>query len=75
MFETNSLQLWLNFKSKITPLLDKMITGNGLSDYTIRKEKTSKKATLKVVITLYAIEAVENFDITVEISDSVVEVS
>lgn len=75
MFETDSMQLWLDFKSKVTPLLDKMVSGNGLTDYSIKRVKSNMKATLKVVVTLYCIEAIENFDITLNITDSTVEVA
>lgn len=71
-FEQNSDVLWINFKAEITPLLDKMVSGNGLSDYEIRRQATTKKATVKAVIRLYAIEAVEDWDITVELADSTV---
>ena len=75
MFETDSTQLWLDFKSKVTPLLDKMVTGNGLSAYNIKRVDTNRAATVKITITLYCIEAVENFDVTLNITDSVVELS
>jgi len=75
MFETDSMQLWLDFKSKVTPLLDKMVSGNGLTDYSIKRVKSNMKATLKVVVTLYCVEAIENFDITLNITDSTVEVA
>lgn len=71
-FEQNSDVLWINFKAEITPLLDKMVSGNGLSDYEIRRQSTTKKATVKAVIRLYAIEAVEDWDITIELADSTV---
>ncbi|WP_300924720.1 hypothetical protein [uncultured Clostridium sp.] len=69
-FELNSDILWLNFKSAITPLLDQMVSGNGLSNYKITKVATTKKATVACKIRLYAIEAVEDWDITVELADS-----
>lgn len=75
MFETDSMQLWLDFKSKVTPLLDKMVSGNGLTDYSIKRVKSNMRATLKVVVTLYCVEAIENFDITLNITDSTVEVA
>lgn len=75
MFETDSMQLWLDFKSEVTPLLDKMVSGNGLTDYSIKRVKSNTKATLKVVVTLYCVEAIENFDITLNITDSTVEVA
>ena len=75
MFETDSAQLWLDFKAKVTPLLDKMVTGNGLSRYEIKRVATDKRATIKIVITLYCLEAVENFDVTLNITNNVVELA
>ncbi len=69
-FELNNDILWLNFKAKIEPTLDKMLSGNGLSGYKIIKVATDKKATIKAIIRLYPIEAVEDFDITIELADS-----
>lgn len=69
-FEQNSDILWINFKAGITPLLDQMVNGNGLRDYEIKRKKSDVKGQLKATIRLYAIEAVEDFDITIELSDA-----
>jgi len=69
-FEQNSDILWINFKAGIVPTLDQMKTGGGLRDYEIKRTKADKKAQLKATIRLYAIEAVEDFDITIELADS-----
>ena len=69
-FELNSDVTWLNFKAKIEPTLDKMTTGNGINGYKIIRAKTDKKATIKAIIRIYPIEAVEDFDITIELADS-----
>ena len=74
-FEKNSDILWINFKSKIIPTLDQMVSGLGLSGYEIKKQKTNKKATVKAVIRLYAIEPVEDWDITIELADSSTEIA
>lgn len=74
-FEQNSDVLWINFKSKIVPTLEGMKSGNGLNDYKIERLATDKKATVKAKITLYVVEAVEDWDITIELSDSTVLVS
>lgn len=73
-FELNDNVLWLNFKAAIEPTLDQMVSGNGLSSYKITKLVTTKKATIACKITLYAIEAVEDWDITVELADNYVSV-
>ena len=69
-FELNNDVTWLKFKSKIEPTLDKMTTGNGINGYKIIRAKTDKKATIKAIIRIYPIEAVEDFDITIELADS-----
>lgn len=73
-FELNDNILWLNFKSEIEPTLDKMVSGNGLSGYKLIRKTSKKKATIEAVIKLYAIEAVESWDITIELSDSYVAI-
>jgi phage tail sheath protein FI len=74
MFEQNSDVLWVNFLSKVTPLLDKLMSGQGLSDYKIIKNPTNEKAKLKATIKLFPIYAVEEFEITIELSDEDVSV-
>lgn len=73
-FELNSETLWLNFKAEIEPTLDQMKSGNGLSNYKIVKVATTKKATLACIIKLYAIEAVEDWDIEVQLTDSTIDI-
>lgn len=73
-YEQNNDILWIKFKNKITPLLDNMINGNGISAYEIKRQSTTKKATVKAVVRLYAIEPVEDWDITIELADSTTEI-
>ena len=70
-FEPNSDALWYNFKSVITPLLDEMKSNQGIKGYQIIKLKTNKKALLVAKIKIVPIEAVEDFDLTVELADSI----
>jgi hypothetical protein len=70
-FEPNSDTLWINFKGAITPLLEEMRTNQGIRGYKVVKETTDQKATLKAVVKIIPIEAVEDFDLTVELSDSI----
>ena len=80
MFEQNSDVLWVNFCSMITPLLDQLMSGQGLSNYKIIKEKLARngqklpKAMLRATIKLWPIYAVEEFEITVELLDEDVSV-
>lgn len=69
-FEQNSNMLWLNFRAAIEPTLDKIVSDNGLADYKIIKLTTTKRATIACKIRLVAIEAVEDWDITIELADS-----
>ncbi len=70
-FEPNSDALWFNFKGAITPLLDEMKANQGIRGYQIIKLRTNKKALLVAKIKIVPIEAVEDFDLTVELSDSI----
>lgn len=70
-FEPNSDVLWTNFKSDIKPLLEEMKSGQGIRGYDIVKVETDKKATLTAIVRIIPIEAVEDFDLTVELSDSI----
>lgn len=69
-FEQNSDVLWVRFKSFITPTLDSMVTGNGINGYKMIKVATSKKATLNAVVQIIPIEAVEYFNLTIEMTDT-----
>lgn len=73
-FEQNSDILWVKFKSLIIPTLDQMVTGNGISAYQLKKRVAKQKATLSAIIRLYAIEAVEDFEIEIQLADSSTEI-
>lgn len=70
-FEQNGDILWVNFSARIKPLLDKALSGNGIKGYKLIKEETNKKGRLKARIRIVAIEAVEDFDLTLEMTDSI----
>ena len=74
MFEQNSDVLWINFKSKVMPLLDKLASSNGVSGYKIIKLDSEKKTEVKALIRLYPIYAVESFDINITLTNEDVEV-
>ena len=69
MFEQNTSVLWVNFKSTITPLLERMVNGYGLSRYEIRKGVKTKKHKLYAEIRIWPIYAVEYIDVTIQILD------
>ena len=70
-FEPNSDTLWVNFKSDITPLLEKMKANQGIRGYQLIRQKTNKKALLVARIVITPIEPVEDFDLTVEMTDTI----
>ena len=69
-FEQNTESLWINFKNEVTPTLNKMETGNGISGYKFYKVPVNKKARLKCILHIIPIEAVEDFDIELIFEDS-----
>ena len=74
MFEQNNDILWINFKALITPLLDSMVSGYGLSGYKIIKNASNDKTRLSAIVKLYPIYAVESFEITIVLSDQEITV-
>lgn len=74
MFEQNSDILWINFQAEVTPLLDRMKTGYGISNYKIIKVPTTQRGKLEAQIILYPIYAVEDFVVTVVLTDDEVTV-
>lgn len=69
-FDPNSNLLWINFCNTIKPMLEKMKADQGIADYKISKVKNSRKAFLSAVIKIVPIEAVEDFDISIHLEDS-----
>ena len=69
-FDPNSEMLWINFKNKIRPILEKMKADQGIQDYEFVKIENAPKATLKAQIRIVPIEAVEDFEIDVMLEDS-----
>lgn len=80
MFEQNSDTLWLKFKSGVSPLLEQLRSGNGISDYKLIKGTTHydgiqlARNELAAVIRIYPMYAVEYFEITVVVTDEDVAV-
>ena len=70
-FDPNSDNLWFAFKSEITPILEKMKANQGCRDYRIIRITTNKKAVLAARIQVNPIEGVEDFDVTIEFTDTV----
>ena len=70
VFDPNSDLLWVNFLTAIRPTLEKMKGDQGIKDYRISRVKTDKKALLKAIIRIVPIEALEDFDISIYLEDS-----
>lgn len=75
MFEQNNNVLWINFKSLISPLLDRMVSGYGLKNYKIIKNQVADKSKLSANIILYPENTVESFEITIMLTDEDAEIS
>lgn len=73
-FEPNSEQLWVNVQAGITPTLDRMQSGAGISGYQLAIDKSNKHygehATLCFKIIIYPIYPVERFFVSVVLQDN-----
>lgn len=69
-FEQNTDILWVNFCGEVTPLLDSALSGSGIRGYKLLREPTEVKQRLKAVVKLTPIYAVEDFDLTLELTDT-----
>lgn len=74
MFEPNNDVLWANFKAKITPLLESMKSGSGISGYKILRTQEEDRIKLHATIRIYPVYAVEAFEIGIILTDSEVTV-
>lgn len=70
-FDPNSDVLWFNFKSAVKPILENMMNNQGIRSYQIIRVKTNKKAVAVARVIITPIEAVEDFDIMVELADAI----
>lgn len=80
-FEQNNDILWVNFKSLVTPTLDNMLTGYGITGYKMvidndkLRELGNPKATLCVKIIIFPSYPVEDFYISLILKDDEVNVA
>ena len=70
-FEQNSEVLWINFQSEITPMLEELKANNCILGYVFKKVATNAKARLKAKLTIVPIEGVEDFELEVELTNSI----
>ncbi len=74
-FEPNDDIVWINFKTLVNPLLEKMKSGRGISWYKWTKEYTPEKATIKAILTIRPIEALENIKVDIVLTDEDASIS
>ena len=70
LFEQNTDRLWFNFKSQLVAILDNMKTGQGISGYKVIKLQATERGQVRALIRIVPIEAVEEVDLTIELSDT-----
>ncbi len=79
-FEQNNDTLWLSFKALMNPLLDKMVSGYGISGYKMVQDADklralgNPKATMCVKIIITPVEPVEDFYVSIILKDDDVSV-
>ena len=69
MFEVNNDVLWTKFKSELSPLLDSMVSSNGLRQYKLIKVTSPDKTKLQCQIVLYPNYGVESVNVSVVLTD------
>lgn len=69
-FEQNTDVLWVNFTSEVNSLLEEMKSSYGIVGYRWRRDVANERAKIKATLKIVPIEAVEDFDLTIELSDS-----
>ena len=68
-FEPNDDIAWVSYKTLNNPLLDKMKSGRGIKYYNWIKESVTEKATLRAVLEIRPIEALENIEVNIVLTD------
>ncbi len=74
LFEQNTDILWMNFIALMSPTLDRMVSGYGISNYKIVRVDPSDKTKITAIIRIYPVYAVESFDITLYLENGDVTV-
>jgi len=74
-FNPNSDLLWVDFCHKVRPLLDLMVSDQGIRDYAFVKIPTTIKGTCLGKIRIVPIEAVEDFELDLFLEDSLTGVT
>lgn len=74
MFEQNSSIVWLEFKGKISPYLERLKAGNGISGYSLVKLESVAER-FSCALHIYPVDAIESFEITIFVDDNDVNVN
>lgn len=69
-FEQNTDVLWVNFTSQVNTLLEEMKQGYGIAGYRWYREETTERAKVSAILRIVPLEAVEDFDLTIELADA-----
>lgn len=69
-FEQNSDVLWVNFQAEVNSLLEEMVHSYGIAGYRWFREETKDRAKIAARLQIIPVEAVEDFDLTIELIDS-----
>lgn len=69
-FEQNTDVLWVNFQSSVNTLLEEMVNSYGIAGYRWYREEAKERAKLCATLQIVPIEPVEDFDLTLELVDS-----
>ena len=69
-YDPNSETLWTKFCNRLAPTLEKMKADQGIADYKFIKVASNRKAFLSAIVRIVPIEAVEDFDISIYLEDS-----
>ena len=80
MYEQNNDALWIRFKSEVSPYLEQLKAGSGISDYKLIRSnvnsagKKLSREQFACIIKIFPVAAVESFEIAIVMSDADVEV-
>lgn len=69
-FEQNSDVLWVNFTSDVNPLLEELKQSYGIAGYRWFRQESTERAKISALLRVTFLESIEDFDLTIELRDS-----
>lgn len=69
-FEQESDELWSEFTTTVNTLLDQMKTARAITGYKWKEVASSERAKITAILRIAAVEPVEDFDVTIQIGDT-----